>query len=207
MTIPEFVHELATAVPPPNCANPYGYERPFAAPRRHNLQLYLELMIQQQPKQLLIGEAPGYRGCRQTGIPFVSLSLLDGLIERFPQADNPFQPVGEWQQIRGEASATILWRTVGSWQPLPLLWNVFPFHPHQPGQPQSNRTPTAREIEAGRPFLTHLLHLFPSVSLIAVGQKAAGALARWGWAHSAVRHPSQGGARAFAAALSVMRQA
>ena len=200
MTLFGFIHALATAVPPPHCTNPYLGERPFASQRRHNLQTYLQLMCQQQPKLLLVGEAPGYRGCRLTGIPFTSPHILTQLTNSFGQKTT-FQAVAEWPEVSREASATIVWRTIGGWQPLPLLWNIFPFHPHQPGHPQSNRTPKTSEIAAGRPFLHHLRQLFPGVNIVAVGQKAAGALAEWGVAFTAVRHPSHGGAKQFQTAL------
>jgi uracil-DNA glycosylase len=107
--------------------------------------------------------------------------------------------------LQREASATIVWQTIGHWQPLPLLWNIFPFHPYQPGKPQTNRTPTASEIAAGRPFLNHLLQLFPQVNLVAVGKKASAGLARWGMEHTAVRHPSHGGTKQFQAALNQLK--
>lgn len=197
MSISAFVQELATAVPPPHCINPYRGERPFAQQRRHNLQTYLQMMHQQQPTLLLIGEAPGYRGCRLTGIPFTSPHILTTLSNFLGQTTNPFKPVGEWPKIYREASATIVWRTIVSWQPLPLLWNIFPFHPHQPNTPQSNRTPKTSEIAAGRPFLTRLRPLFPQAQIVAVGKKAAGALEKWDVVHTAVRHPSHGGAKQF----------
>ncbi len=201
MTISDFVHQLATAVPPPNCVNPYAAERPFTPQRRHNLQTYLELMVQQQPDLVLIGEAPGYGGCRLTGIPFTSPPILSQLHASFGQSPTPFQPIAEWPDVTREASATIVWRTIGTWQPLPLLWNIFPFHPHQPENSQSNRTPTASEIAVGRPFLASLLQIFPHIQLVAVGKKASAGLAKWEMAHTAVRHPSHGGAKQFQAAL------
>jgi uracil-DNA glycosylase len=237
MSINNLIHQLATAVPPANCENPYLGERPFASQRRHNLKTYLQLLAQQRPTHLLIGEAPGYRGCRLTGIPFVSPHILGTLHEQFRQPTknlskkateekenqetlnliskisvnsvanmrtgiNPFQAIAEWPQFQKEASATIVWRTIGTWHPLPLLWNIFPFHPHQPGKPQSNRTPTTREVAAGRPFLNQLLQIFPQVKLVAVGKKASTGLAKWGMEHTAVRHPSHGGAKQFQTVLS-----
>ncbi|WP_420643009.1 uracil-DNA glycosylase [Candidatus Leptofilum sp.] len=214
MKIKEFVHNLATAVPPQHCTNPYAEEWPlrhgsaqaFAHQRRHNLQTYLQLMIQQQPKQLLVGEAPGYRGCRLTGIPFTSQHILATLSTRFGLESNPFQSIPEWTDVNREASATIVWRTINEWRPLPLLWNVFPFHPHQPNTPKSNRTPKMSEIALGRPFLHHLLHLFPGIKIVAVGKKAAGALARWELTHTAVRHPSRGGAKQFQTGMNTLQK-
>ena len=70
-----------------------------------------------------------------------------------------------------------------------LLWNVVPTHPHLPGRPDTNRPPTAAEIEAGAPFLREVAR---GRRVLAVGRVAHGVL---GGAH--VRHPSRGGARAF----------
>ena len=205
MSIDYLIHQLAETTASPNCENPYAFERPFASQRRHNLTTYLHLLAQQQPKLLLVGEAPGYRGCRLTGIPFVSPHILANLHEQFQQPTTSFQASAEWPQYQKEASATIVWRTIGSWQPLPLLWNIFPFHPHQPGKPQTNRTPTANEVAAGRPFLNQLLQIFPQVKLVAVGKKATAGLAEWQIAHTAVRHPSHGGAKQFQTALSKLK--
>lgn len=204
-TIPQLIHQLADSKNLPHCTNPYGYERPFSAQRRHNLQTYLTWMALQQPTLLLIGEAPGYRGCRLTGIPFTSPHILADFGARFLPGSSPFQSVAEWPDIVREASATIVWQTIGSWQPLPLLWNIFPFHPHQPDRPQTNRTPTACEIATGRPFLDHLRSIFPQTQVVAVGKKAAHALASWDVDHTAVRHPAHGGARQFQAALNRLR--
>jgi uracil-DNA glycosylase len=155
-------------------------------------------MQQQQPAILLVAEAPGYRGCRLSGIPFVSPAILQsGAASGWFGLGNGWQPNSEWPEIQGEASATIVWETLEEVRPLPLLWNAFPFHPHQPGQPRSNRPPKRSELEWGRPFLHHLLQLFPIQTIIAVGNKAEQALTAWGISHSKVRHPSHGGKQAF----------
>src|SRR3954451_11496200 len=54
------------------CANPY------ACPDRcHNLGAYLAaLRSRGYSGHLLVGEAPGYRGCAVTGIPFTSAVVL-----------------------------------------------------------------------------------------------------------------------------------
>lgn len=75
-----------------------------------------------------------------------------------------------------------------------LLWNVVPTHPHRPGEERSNRSPTHGEIEAARPFLAELAR---GRDTIAVGRVAALELGA-----PAVRHPSHGGAAAFAAGLA-----
>lgn len=198
MTIADFVDLLANTAVPPHTYNPYSPNQPENATRRHNLSHYLCQMQQRQPTVLLVGEAPGYRGCRLTGIPFVSPAILQaGTPSGLFGAGSGWQPNSEWPAIQREASATIVWETLAGVRPLPLLWNAFPFHPHQPGRPQTNRPPKRSELAWGRPFLYHLLHLFPIRTVVAVGNKAEQALTGWAITHSKVRHPSHGGKLAF----------
>ncbi len=194
MMIAEFVERLAETVVPPHTYNQYSPNQPENATRCHNLRLYLHQMQQRQPTILLVGEAPGYRGCRLTGVPFVSPAILQtGTPSGLFGAGNGWQTSREWPDIQNEASATIVWETLAGIRPFPLLWNAFPFHPHQPGQPQSNRTPKRSELGWGRPFLDQLLQIFPIKTIVAVGNKAEQALTGWGIDHSKVRHPSHGG--------------
>ena len=137
---------------------------------RWRLQKYLERAG--AAPIILVGEAAGHRGARVSGVPFTSERQLTGT--------GP-----------AEATATIVHRVLvelGIEEEV-LLWNVVPTHPHRPGEPASNRRPSAEEIVAARPFLEDLA---AGRQVVPVGRIAEAALGIEG-----IRHPSHGGAKAF----------
>lgn len=151
---------------------------------------------------ILVGEAPGYRGCRYSGIAFTSEHfLMGGMIPRLPKTGRltdrniPFS----------EPSAHTVWGTLYQMgiAEHTVLWNAVQLHPHEIGNAWSNRTPSKKEVAHGRAAL-HLLHeAFPDAKIIAVGKKADTALNNAGIKTLAViRHPSFGGAVEFSDGLS-----
>jgi uracil-DNA glycosylase len=147
---------------------------------------------------LLVGEAPSHRGGRLTGIAFTSEQImLCGVDGRFLGENRGYRKATPGPKRSTEASATMVWATIKSIEPLPLLWNAFPFHPFVTANPFSNRIPTAGELLLGAPFLTTLMTLFPIEVVVAIGNFAERSLTRLGIPHTKVRHPSQGGKRKF----------
>lgn len=162
----------------------------------------LALHLGCDPEFILAGEAPGYQGCRYSGIAFTSERLLgEGVIPRIPALS------GRLSTRRlpfSEPSATIVWKTLyrlGIAEHT-ILWNAMQLHPYRPDELWSNRTPTPSEISLGEPALRMLIEAFPSARIIAVGKKSEGLLREMGIpTGGSVRHPANGGATEFAAGL------
>ncbi|MGW4595886.1 uracil-DNA glycosylase [Streptomyces sp. NPDC004457] len=200
--------ELLRAIPVPDDAEfLYGPE-PDGRLREHNLRRYHELtaasMAGGGPRVMMVGEAPGYRGHTVSGVPFTSVRQLTarpGLMTGAARGDGfavPEHPAANWEQSSG-----IVWRALAAWHgPLPLMWAIYPNHPHEPGHPATNRAPRATEVAAGTPIVLALAEAFGITNFVAVGRKAQGALARAGIEATPVRHPAQGGARAFTEQLA-----
>jgi uracil-DNA glycosylase len=191
-----FIDALSRVEVSDRACNQYARGEPANAIRRRNLRLYLEQIG--EPRVLLVGEAPSYRGGRLTGIPFTSESIMMAGLG----AHCGCRKATPGPKRSTEASATIVWATIRNTEPLPLLWNAFPFHPFAAGNPFSNRIPTTGELLLGAPFLEWLLRLFPIERVVAVGNLAERSLTRLGIEHVKVRHPSQGGKRKFVEGLA-----
>jgi uracil-DNA glycosylase len=154
-----------------------------------------------RPRHILIGEAAGYQGCKVSGIPFTSERLINaGNIPRIDCQSRLTSRERPWS----EPSATTVWGTLHALgiAERTVLWNAYPWHPHKPGSPHSNRTPTPMERATGVPVLRQYLALFPKARVFAVGRNAEAGLSELGIPAIALRHPSMGGATAFRKGLS-----
>jgi hypothetical protein len=203
--IASFIDRLARSECAADAYNEYAYGPNTNTIRRGNLSLYLHAMAERRPRSLLVMEAPGYRGCRLTGVPVTSRKLL---LQGIPDLDlfgtaRGFEDVPEpgFEHIQGEQSATILWGALSQLGVVPLIWNTFPFHPHQAGKALSNRRPRSAETALGMTFLASLIEWFAPAQIIAVGNVAHATLQSMDLECSKVRHPAQGGKNDFVAGL------
>ena len=161
----------------------------------------LRAHLKGNPRWILIGEAPGYQGCKVSGIPFTSERLLSEAA--IPRIELKGQRLSTRTRPWSEPSATIVWGTLRELgiADRTILWNAYPWHPHKPGNLHSNRTPTPAERETGRPVLRALLEAFPNAQLFALGRQAEYTLAALGITATPLRHPAMGGATKFRAGL------
>ncbi|WP_407311874.1 hypothetical protein [Desulfosporosinus sp. SB140] len=72
----EFVRELAICKVTGDVFNHYSLDIQSNSIRRENLFIYLKYMQEIKPNVLMVGEAPGFHGCRLTGVPFTSEFIL-----------------------------------------------------------------------------------------------------------------------------------
>jgi len=186
-----------------NVFNPWVDQDPLDLPGdgASDRRIRLNRHFSRDAKYLLIGEAPGYRGCHFSGIPFTcEKQLCDGIVPRLPVHARFTTRDLPWS----EGSATVIWSTLYELgiAEQTVLWNAFAFHPHLPGDLYSNRTPTREELLCGMDILAMVVEAFPGATRIAVGKTAATTLKNLNFRiDHEVRHPSMGGANQFRAQM------
>ncbi|MCG7952661.1 MAG: uracil-DNA glycosylase [Candidatus Thiodiazotropha endolucinida] len=167
--------------------------------RRKRLLAHLSC---QTPRILVIGEAPGYQGCRYSGIAFTSERLLlEGAIPRIEVLEGR---ITHRPRPWSEPSATIVWKALYEFGVAEdtVMFNAVPWHPQGNKGPLSNRTPTQVEKQAGLEHLKLLLDIFHGIHVVALGNTASDSLSSIDCAHEKLRHPANGGATEFREGLS-----
>lgn len=199
MTPRKFVTALSEARLP-SVFNPWADVCPLhdrydaAARRRRNLERMLDAAMESKVETIWIARDLGYRGGRRTGVPLTdevhlgSAAALMGGIELARATEGP---------IVAERTAAMIWRVLSRIGQPVMLWNVFPFHPHEPGSQLSNRCHTRAERAATWPLLQAVIEMLGPRQIIAIGRDAQLALGEFGLPTEGVRHPSYGGQREF----------
>ncbi|MGC7847330.1 hypothetical protein ACP3TJ_09775 [Desulforudis sp. 1088] len=174
------INRLPMIRPGPRVFNQYHEEASGSAYRRGNLALYLTKMFEFKPRVLIVGEAPGFTGTRQSGIPFTSEAImlrglknwdLFGTAYRYRQTSGV---PGGWQ----DRAASTVWSILEESLHLPLLWYCFPCHPHREGQEESYRSPSEWEMEVGVGFVMELEQVFEFDRIVPVGERVATTLCK-----------------------------
>jgi hypothetical protein len=196
----DFVAALAS-VRFANVFNPYADRCAvfdvFNAPRcRANmLTEFLEAAVGTEIDALWIGRDLGHRGGRRTGLALTDDVHLSTHASRW---NVPVQRATTGSMV-AERTAAVIWSMLTLVSVPIFLWNVFPFHPHEPDNPFSNRSHKPSERAVGEELLVELVSMLKPRRIVAIGNNAAMSAARLaGKAHFAkVRHPSYGGQRDF----------
>lgn len=182
----QFVEYISSIIPPTkNSTNMYAVNPSC----QHNLSLYIEQMLEMHPDILLMGEAPGFHGCGITGIPFTDELTL--------ATHSFFKGSGYVYDLtpEREATAQAVWSIMNN--KVPLMWNIYPFHPFG-GHERTNRKPNREEITIGREIAERFISLFPIQKIYAVGRAAQAFRPNIEY----IRHPSYGGQTIFKEQMS-----
>jgi len=159
--------------------------------RKQNLLNYIN-SFPKKPPVLVLGEAPGIKGCRFSGVPFTSEEQLCNKKLPFEglQSSNKTVPYSE-------NTATIFWKVMLPYYHKIFVWNCVPFHPHKKRQNKTNRKPTQKEITTFLPLLKEIISLLQPQFILAIGRNAEFALQAIEISPLYIRHPSHGGAKIF----------
>lgn len=167
-----------------------------------NLVSYFSYMYREKPEMILVGEAPGYRGTTVSGVPFLSEDIirsrqLSGV--KLPLTN--YAPSQNFTQKSGfEATSTFMWSVLDELKApkLPLLWAVFPNHPHASGDIFTNRKPTKTEITSYLSIVPWLVEAFDIQYIVAIGNVAFDTLSsNTNRTIVKLRHPARGGSKQF----------
>lgn len=162
--------------------------------RRQALRSYLDAALALGVDTIWMGRDLGYRGGRRTGLALTDEQHLVSLPAVYPGSSAAKATHGP---VIVERTATEIWSLLAQIDLPPLLWNVFPFHPHEPGQPFTNRKFASRELLAVDELNRELISWLRIRRIIAIGQDAASYAGDFGVAVECVRHPSYGGVAEF----------
>ena len=168
--------------------------------RRKNLWRLLNTLKNKPVDAIWIGRDLGYLGGRRTGLALTDESHLE--------AAGKLWGVKLDQATKGaaisERTAANIWNHMRLVNSHVFTWNVFPFHPHLPEKPFSNRSHTAKERDIGLAVLESLLHLLRPNKIVAIGNDAYQGALKLQAHHTVfkIRHPSYGGVKAFSQQIS-----
>ncbi|MDB0527791.1 uracil-DNA glycosylase [Ralstonia solanacearum] len=184
-----------------NTFNPYSSQCPTfdkngASEKRKAILLALvRKAVDSGVDSIWIGRDLGYRGGRRTGLALTDEVNIENHARRWKidaRRVTKGSPVSE-------RTAAIIWNALNHVTEDVFLWNVFPLHPYEEGNPFTNRAHNAYERNIGEAILSELIALVRPRRLVAVGNDAVASATKvsGGIAVLKFRHPSYGGQNIF----------
>jgi hypothetical protein len=161
--------------------------------RQSNLLSYLKAM-EGRVDSIWFGRDLGYRGGRRTGLALTDEDHLHRFNELYRNVNVTQATIGA---PVAERTASVVWKIIGQLEDPPFLWNIFPFHPHEPVNPLTNRSHTAAERHRCSHLIVELIEWLQPHKIIAIGNDSYKALCKMGYKCTYVRHPSYGGITDF----------
>lgn len=200
MTPEEFTVSLA-ALRLENTFNPYVdrcsvHDAPGAPSTRRSILLaMLTAASEVEIDALWIGRDLGYRGGRRTGLALTDDVHISTHAARW---SIPAQRTTRGEAV-AERTAAVIWDVLSQIKSHVFLWNVFPLHPHESGDPFSNRSHNSCERRIGEEVLRQLIRMLRPRRLVCIGNDAASTVRRMVRTEDIfqVRHPSYGGQTEF----------
>lgn len=162
--------------------------------RRKNLRDYLTAVEDLGTDTIWMGRDLGYRGGRRTGLALTDETRLPLFAAHYPGSAPSKATKGP---SVAERTATEIWAVLARLKRPPLLWNVFPFHPHEPNDPMTNRRFAMRELSAVTDLNQTLITWLGIRRIVCIGQDATAYAETFGIEVECVRHPSYGGVTEF----------
>lgn len=169
------------------------------AVRRRNLRSYLGAIESMETDTIWMGRDLGYRGGRRTGLALTDERNLPSLATSYPGAVPAKATKGP---IVAERTAAEIWAVLERLDRRPLLWNVFPFHPHEPDDQLTNRRFTSDELRRVSELNHALVSWLGIRRIVCIGQDAAAYASTFGVEVDCIRHPSYGGVKDFRAGVA-----
>lgn len=183
-----------------NVFNPYRsyceiYDRVDAAAiRRRNLRRYLAAVCTSGTDTLWMGRDLGYRGGRRTGLALTDEAHLPALNAVYACTIAERATRG---RLVAERTAAEIWDILPRLSVLPMLWNVFPFHPHEASAGLTNRRFKGGELAAIHHLNRRLIEGLRIKRVVCIGGDAFAYAKTLVDDVVCIRHPSYGGVLSF----------